>query len=216
MSGRAWSRSAAALLAVCGLLLIVRCGTTGGSPSGGPAPAARGGAGFNASDVMFLQMMLPHQEQGVKLVRLAERHRVRPEVRTLAAAIETTEVAEARQMQGQLRSWRRPLRADPGAHAAHGGMPQTTEAELTALAKTPPDRFERAFLNLLIAHQDDAVQMARLETGKGRDAWTKRLAQRVERSRSAQIDQMLAFLGARARSSPAYKSSPTQKKLPQK
>jgi uncharacterized protein (DUF305 family) len=187
---------ALALLAVCGLLLIAQCGAAGGSSSGGPAPAARGGAGFNATDVMFLQMMLPHQEQGVKLARLAKRHPVRPEVATLAAAIETTEIAEARQMQERLRGWRRPLRANPGEHAAHGGMPQTTDAELAALAEAPPDRFERDFLNLLIAHQDDAVQMARLETGQGEDAWTKRLAQRVAKSRSAEIDQMLTLLGS--------------------
>lgn len=197
---------ASLLLAACALLLVVQCGATGGSSSGGPAPATpRGGAGFNGTDVMFLQMMLPHQEQGVALVRLARRHPVRPEVWTLAAAIETTEIAEARQMQGRLRGWRRPLRADPGAHAAHGGMPQTTDAELKALAETPPDRFERAFLNLLIAHQDDAVQFARLETGKGEDAWTRQLAQRVEKSRSAEIDQMLALLG-----------SPPRQKLPQR
>ncbi len=44
---------ALALLAVCGLLLIVQCGALRRSSSGGPAPAARGGSGFNATDVMF-------------------------------------------------------------------------------------------------------------------------------------------------------------------
>ncbi|TMQ91460.1 DUF305 domain-containing protein [Actinomadura soli] len=185
---------ALALLAACALLVFAQCGAAGGSPSGGSAPGSRGGAGFNATDVMFLQMMVPHQEQGVKLVRLAERHSVRPEVKTLAAAIETTQVAEAREMQQRLRGWRRPLRAESHEHAAHGGMPETTDAELAALERTPPDRFEREFLNLLIGHQDDAVQMARLETGRGEDAWTRRLAERVDRSRSAQIDQMLAIL----------------------
>ncbi|GAA1809506.1 DUF305 domain-containing protein [Actinomadura chokoriensis] len=195
--------AALVLLAACGLLLAVQCGAVGGSSADGSAPATpRGGGGFNGTDVMFLQMMLPHQEQGVALVRLAKRHPVRPEVRTLAAAIEATEIAEARQMQTRLRGWHRPLRADPGAHAAHGGMPQTTDAELNALAKTPPDRFERAFLNLLIAHQDDAVQFARLEIGKGEDAWTRQLAQRVEKSRSAEIDQMLALLDSPPRNTP--------------
>ncbi|TDD85912.1 DUF305 domain-containing protein [Actinomadura darangshiensis] len=156
---------------------------------------------------MFLQMMVPHQGQGVRLARLARDRPVRPEVRTLAAAIETTEVAEIKDMAGRLRGWHRPPTADPHAHAhaAHGGMPQTTDKELKALERSPGDRFEREFLNLLIAHQDDAVQMARLETGKGEDAWTKRLARRVDRSRSAQIARMLALLG-----------SPTPKNLPQK
>ncbi|WUI01516.1 DUF305 domain-containing protein [Spirillospora sp. NBC_00431] len=182
------------LLAACALLVFAQCGAAGGPPSGGSASASRGGHGFNSNDVMFLQMMLPHQEQGVKLVRLAERHSVRPEVKTLAAAIETTQVAEARQMQQRLRGWRRPLRAESHEHAAHGGMPETTDAELEALDRAPPGRFEREFLNLLIGHQDDAVQMARLEKGRGEDGWTRRLAERVDRSRSAQIEQMLAIL----------------------
>ncbi|WP_131763751.1 DUF305 domain-containing protein, partial [Actinomadura fibrosa] len=132
---------------------------------------------------------------GVRLARLARRHPVRPEVATLAAAIESTQLSEIGRMAARLRGWHRPPTADPHGHAAHGGMPETTDAELEALERTPPAGFERAFLNLLIAHQDDAVQMARMETGGGEDAWTRRLADAVERSRSAQITRMLAILG---------------------
>ncbi|WP_344897173.1 DUF305 domain-containing protein [Actinomadura meridiana] len=193
---------ALALLAACVVLVFAQCGAADHSTSGGPAPASKGGNGFNSDDVMFLQMMLPHQEQGVKLVRLAKRHSVSPEVRTLAAAIETTQIAEAEQIQRRLREWRRPLRANTNEHAAHGGVPETTDAELEALDQTPPNRFEREFLNLLIGHQDDAVQMARLETGKGEDGWTKRLAERVDHSRSAQIHQMLKILGPQSPEGP--------------
>ncbi|TDB80056.1 DUF305 domain-containing protein [Actinomadura sp. KC216] len=205
---------ALALLAACAVLVFAQCGAAGGSPSGGSAPASRGGDGFNSTDVMFLQMMLPHQEQGVKLVRLAKRHAVRPEVKTLAAAIETTQVAEAREMQRRLREWRRPLRAESSEHAAHGGMPETTDAELAALEQAPPDRFEREFLNLLIGHQDDAVQMARLEIGGGEDGWTKRLAERVDRSRSAQIDQMLAILRPPSTTKPPSTKKPQSTQKP--
>ncbi|MFF5263797.1 DUF305 domain-containing protein [Actinomadura viridis] len=193
-----------ALIAACVVLLAVRCGAGGGPPSPVPA-AARGGPGFNSADVMFLQMMVSHQGQGVKLARTARGRPVRPEVATLAAAIETTQLAEIGDMAGRLRGWHRPPTTDPRSHEhdRHGGMPATTDAELKALARTPPDRFERAFLNLLIAHQDDAVQLARLETGKGEDAWTRRLARRVDASRSAQIDRMLTLLGT-----PAPKNHP--------
>ncbi|TDD79538.1 DUF305 domain-containing protein [Actinomadura rubrisoli] len=184
---------ALALIAACVLLLFAQCGAAGGSSS---APVqARGGRGFNTTDVMFLQMMVPHQGQGVRLVRLARGHAVRPEIATLAAAIESTELSEIKSMAGRLRAWHRPATADPHSHAAHGGMPETSERELETLDRTPADRFERAFLNLLIAHQDDAVQMARMETGGGQDPWTRRLAQSVDRSRSAQITRMLAILG---------------------
>jgi uncharacterized protein (DUF305 family) len=78
-------------------------------------------------------------------------------------------------------------------------MPETTDAELKALARAPAGRFERDFLNLLVAHQDDAVQLARMETGGGQDPWTRRLAASVDRSRSAQITWMLALLGSTSR-----------------
>ncbi|MFG2090386.1 MULTISPECIES: DUF305 domain-containing protein [unclassified Spirillospora] len=73
----------------------------------------------------------------MKLARLARRHPVRPEVRTLASAIEATQVAEAKRMQERLRAWRRPPRGRAHEHAAHGGMPETTDAELAALKRPP-------------------------------------------------------------------------------
>jgi uncharacterized protein (DUF305 family) len=181
----AWALAGAGVL----VLVLVQCGASGGSPAG---PA--GGRGFNATDVMFLQMMVPHQGQGVRLVQMARVRPVRPEVATLAAAIETTQLDEIQGMAARLRAWKRPRIASAHEHAAHGGMPETTDAELKALARVPAGRFEREFLNLLIAHQDDAVQMARMETGGGQDPWTRRLANNVDRSRSAQITRMLALL----------------------
>jgi uncharacterized protein (DUF305 family) len=182
----AWALAGACALA----LVLLQCGASGGSPAG---PA--GGRGFNATDVMFLQMMVPHQAQGVRLVRIARERPVRPEVATLAAAIESTQLSEIQRMAARLRAWKRPPTASAHEHAAHGGMPETTDAELKALARAPGGRFEREFLNLRSAHQDDAVQLARMETGGGRDLWTRSLAARVDRSRSAQITRMLAMLG---------------------
>jgi uncharacterized protein (DUF305 family) len=144
---------------------------------------------------MFLQMMVPHQGQGVRLVRMARGRPVRPEVATLAAAIETTQLSEIQIMAARLRAWKRPQNAPAHGHAAHGGIPETTDVELKALARAPAGRFEHEFLNLLIAHQDDAVQLARMETSGGQDPWTRRLAVNVDRSRSAQITRMLALLG---------------------
>jgi uncharacterized protein (DUF305 family) len=97
-------------------------------------------------------------------------------------------------MAARLRTWKRPPVARSHEHAAHGGLPETTDTELAVLKGAPDGRFERDFLNLLIAHQDDSVQMARMETGTGRDAWTRRLALNADRSRSAQIARMLVLL----------------------
>lgn len=195
-----------AALVVLGVLLLSGCGAhsiqelhgagPGAHGAGHTAPAVPGaGADFNPADVMFLQMMAAHNGQGVELVRLASDRPARPEVRTLAAAIATTQEAETTSMTDRLIGWGRPVTAEAGEHAAHGGMPGLSKEEITAVADAAPADFETAFLNMLIAQQDDAVQMARAETADGRNPEVKALAARIEASRAAQIKQMLALLG---------------------
>ncbi|MGI5168508.1 DUF305 domain-containing protein [Spirillospora sp. CA-253888] len=161
------------------------------------ALAGCGGAerrGFDDDDVMFLQMMVVHHGQGVRIARLAEERAVRDGVRTLAGAIEATQISEIGTMAARLRGWRRPPTAPPGGHAAHGGMPATGEKEIEALEKARGAAFERRFLHVLIAHQDDAVQLARAEAAAGTDPATRELAGRIDRSRTAQIQQMRTLL----------------------
>ncbi|HEV2783284.1 MAG TPA: DUF305 domain-containing protein [Actinophytocola sp.] len=179
--------------AVLGLLTLAGCA----SPAPPPAPAAPAvepGRGFNAADVMFLQMMVPHHEQGLTLVRLARDRASRADLRTLAAAIEATQTDEVRTMSSWLRDWRQPPTAPPGAHQDHGGMPDTTAGEIATLGRITGPDFDRRFLNVMISHQDDAIQLAKLETTTGQHPQAKALAARIDRSRSAQITQMLKLL----------------------
>ncbi|MBB2911334.1 uncharacterized protein (DUF305 family) [Streptosporangium becharense] len=169
-------------------------GEHGGVPPGSPVRTAAG-AVFNAADVMFLQMMVPHNGQGVELVRLARERPVRPEVRRLAEAIGATQEHEAASMAGLLRTWGRPATAEDDEHAAHGGMPEISEEEIAALTGAPPAEFERRFLNMLIAQQDDAAQMARAALAGGLNSQVREMAGRVDASRTAQISQMIGLLG---------------------
>jgi uncharacterized protein (DUF305 family) len=175
---------------VAGLLLLAGCSA---SPAETAAPPAVG-PGFNETDVMFLQMMVPHHEQGLTIVRLAADRAGREDVKVLAAAIEATQADEARTMSERLKQWRQPPTAPPNAHHDHGGMPDTTQKEIAALREMSGPEFDKRFLNTLIAHQDDAIQIARLEVA-GTNPETKALAEQMAKSRQAQIDQMLGFLG---------------------
>jgi uncharacterized protein (DUF305 family) len=181
-------------VALAGLLLVAACSAIPTPPAADPihVPA---NAGFNEADVMFLQMMVPHVEQGLDIVRLAKDRADRHEVKTLAAAIESTESAEEWAMSERLRDWRQPATAPPNSHSEHGGQPNITARELAALHGLSGPDFERRFLNTLIAHQDDAIQLARLETSTGANPATIALAEQVDRSRSAQIQQMKSYLG---------------------
>lgn len=194
-------RYATALLISCALA-FAGCGKQPATPVAAPsatgdtaaaAPSSPGG--FNSIDVMFLQMMVPHHRQGVELVRLAATRPVRSDVKILAAAIETTQTHEIERMSGWLRAWRQPTTADPNAHAGHGGMPGTSAAEIASLKDASGADFERRFLNMLIAHQDDAIQLARMETGGGVHPEAKALADQIRQSRAGQIRLMLGYLG---------------------
>ncbi|MFC4060639.1 DUF305 domain-containing protein [Planomonospora corallina] len=185
------------------LAVLLVAGTAGCGASDGQwarqvmaSRAADAGAerGFNAADVMFLQMMVVHNGQGVELARLAHGRPVREEVALLAGAIAVTQEDETAAMAGLLREWGQPPTAPPDGHAAHGGMPETDAREIASVAAAAPAGFERALLNTLIAHQDDAVQLAAAEASGGLHPEVRAMAGRVESSRRAQIERMLALL----------------------
>ncbi|MFF5114668.1 DUF305 domain-containing protein [Streptosporangium sp. NPDC000509] len=172
-------------------------GAGAGVPTPSPAPPVGTAAGvaFNPPDVMFLQMMVPHNAQGVRLVRLVRERQVRPEVRELADAIGVTQERESVSMSGLLDAWGQPATADDDEHAAHGGMPGVSEEEVAALTAAPPAEFERRFLDMLIAQQDDAAQMAKVEVATGLHPEVTKLARLVDVSRTAQIARMLTLRG---------------------
>lgn len=189
--------------------LVVALALAGCSgPQGEPAPSTTDtpapANGLNNTDVMFLQMILPHHRQGVELAGLGHTKAGRAEVVRLAAAIEATQEDEAELMDGILADSGAP-RTPPAAHggddphAAHGGLPGTTEQQVAALRAATGAEFERRFLNTMMAHQGDAIQLAKMELASGADKRLVDLARRIEASRTAQIEQMQRLLDATPR-----------------
>ncbi|WP_155372459.1 DUF305 domain-containing protein [Catellatospora vulcania] len=186
-------------LAAAALTLLAACGTAAPEPVAYRPPSApEAGATFNSTDVMYLQMMVAHHTQGLELVKLARTRGTSEEVAQLAGAIEVTQTTELEVMQGWLTGWGEPTTAghDPNAHASHGGLPITGADEMAALRKATGGQFQTTFLNLLIGHQHNAVEMARMETDSGLNEKVKDLANRISLSRTEQIKQMLGLVAA--------------------
>ena len=193
------ARYGVAFAALLAPVLLVGCGTEAGQPAAKPAPVSatvQVDGTHNDTDVRFLQMMLAHHEQGLQMVRLAEDRADRAEVRALAQAVAATQADEVTVMKSWLGAWAEPTTVDhaPSARADHGGLPATGPEEITALRKAKGPKFESAFLNLFVAHQHNAVEMANLEARKGANNETKALAKRIQQSRGDQIKQMLVML----------------------
>ncbi|MEJ2855883.1 MULTISPECIES: DUF305 domain-containing protein [unclassified Saccharothrix] len=180
------------------LFLLASCGSTDGlvpAPTG-PVSTVAETKEHNPIDVMFLQMAVAHHKTGIEIVRLAKDRSIRTDIKTLASAIEVTQLSEVDAMLQWLHDWNQPESpgTDAQLHANHGGDHSTSPEAIAALAATGPGEFERAFLNLLIAHQHNAVEIAKFEREGGVNPQSKALADRIFQSRTGQISQMLGYL----------------------
>jgi len=147
---------------------------------------------YNAADVMFLQMLIPQNQQGIEIVRLAAARPLPASVKELAAAIEVTQRTEVGDMRRWLREWDQPETVASPAHAGHGGMKLTSPDLVAALRTAPDSEFTRRFLDVLTGQQQGAVELARTENGTngGVNAQARDLARRVIESRTAEIKQL--------------------------
>ncbi|GAA2912770.1 DUF305 domain-containing protein [Actinoplanes cyaneus] len=190
-------------LAAVAPLLLGACGTAKETATpAASAPAVKNvaeitaGSTFNDRDVMFLQMLADHQQQGLQMAEIGASRSTRAGVTDLAKAVQLTEKDELTMMTNWLTEWGKPTTVDKrvSVHADHGGLPSTTDAEINSLKTVKKADFETAFLNLFLAHQHNAVEMAQLELDKGANEQTKKFAERVKESRADQVQQMLKLL----------------------
>ena len=190
---------AAALLCLTGC--AAQAAPQNGTPTLPPRPAASRSIGIaedgshNATDVMFLQMMAAQYPPADKLLELAARSS-NEQVKQLAAAIKVTQADEYKQVQAWLTAWKMPLTpaSDPALHEGHGGLPATGQKEIDALAAAGPADFDRDFLNLLLGHQHQAVEYARMELTSGVQPQVLEFATRIDSTRSGEIPMLLKLV----------------------
>ncbi|MEK9520773.1 DUF305 domain-containing protein [Streptomyces venezuelae] len=165
-----------------------------------PAPASSSGGAaaasgpFNDADVMFAQMMIPHHEQALEMARLAEGRASDPEVRKLVTAIERAQDPEIRKMRAWLAGWDRPESAGHGSDGGHGMAGMMSEQDMKSLAAVEGTAFDRRFAELMIAHHDGAVAMAKDEQRNGENPTAKALADDVVRTQSAEVTALREVL----------------------
>jgi uncharacterized protein (DUF305 family) len=167
--------------------LLAACSTTKEQPTAAP---------HNDTDVMFLQMLVHHQKQGLQMTATAAKRSRSPDLKTMAEAVQATEKDELTMIESWLKGWGEPTDVGTAAslHADHGGLPGTGAAEIEALTTVPAASFDNAFLNLFLAHQHQAVEMAKMERDGGSNPDTKAFAERVHQSRQGEIQQMLKLM----------------------
>lgn len=150
------------------LLIAAGCGGDGESSSAG-----------NAADKAFLEGMVPHHEGGAELGMLAVRLAEHEELKELGGNVEEVQTAEVEQMKAAYER----LFDESFPTAEHGDDSMMADLESA-------DPFDKAFIDELIPHHQEAIEMAREEVVGGGDEELKNLAESIVESQSQEIEDM--------------------------
>jgi uncharacterized protein (DUF305 family) len=189
--------------ALAAALLLTGCG--GDHAAGGhdgsshsaasPASPPAAGATFNAADVMFSTMMIPHHEQAIEMAELAGTRAGSPEVKALAQQIKGAQQPEIDLMTGWLEAWGQ--QAPAAGHDVNGmghGDGMMSEDDLRRLEAARGQEFDRLFLTQMIEHHEGAVRMAEAQVSSGKNPDAVALAGRVVEDQNAEIASMRTML----------------------
>ncbi|MEU6981970.1 DUF305 domain-containing protein [Streptomyces sp. NPDC046324] len=211
---RAFTNPTARKLALTGAaavasLLLSACGSatdsagdaaSGTNPGSGPSVSGSPAAdAFNDADVAFAQAMIPHHQQALEMAKLADGRAEDAGVKKIVADVEKAQDPEIRTMRSWLKAWGRPESAGRSGHggghgAGHAMAGMMSEQDMKDLESLRGKAFDRKFAELMIAHHEGAVEMAKTEQKDGRDATAKKLADDVVRTQSAEITELRKIL----------------------
>lgn len=165
------------------------------SAAGAGTAAATPTGSFNQRDVLFAANMIMHHRQALDMSALAETRAAGQPVKDLAAAVSAAQAPEIETLSGWLTGWGEQVPEDMSSMDMSGAMPgMQSLADLEKLADLEGAAFDRQFLTMMLAHHEGAVTMAKAELQGGSDPATKKLAEQVVTTQTAEIEQIRSLL----------------------
>jgi uncharacterized protein (DUF305 family) len=184
------------------ILLTVSVGTLACAPSVSAQHThhaelpATPGAGYTVADVRFMQNMIGHHAQALRMVALVATRGASVEVRTLSNKIDISQRDEIAMMKHWLTERRQVVPSDDQAHAMMMvGM--LTPEEIARLERARGGEFDRLFLTFMIRHHEGALQMVdelMSTQGAGQDPDIFRFATDVDADQRDEIFVMQRML----------------------
>lgn len=153
--------------------------------------------GDGSADVGFLQDMILHHEQAVRISSTAVTEATEPVVRQFAREVLIFQQYEIGLMEGYLRRWHRPRVPDRDTVMAWMGhevpaaqMPGlATDDRLEALERAEGRDVDAAFLRLMIVHHEGGVHMAEAAVQRVGDKVVRELAQKMATNQRIEITE---------------------------
>jgi len=174
---------------------------------------AANGDVFNDEDVAFATAMIPHHAQALVMVDLTRGRELSPQVQQLTEDIQAAQGPETEKMVDWLTGWDQPVPETMRDHAnaedsdemgGHDMDDQTdsdmpgmmTDEELADLEAAQGQEFEDMWLEMMIEHNEGAIEMAKDEQADGVFKPAINLAASIEVSQQAEIDHMRELLAS--------------------
>jgi len=160
-----------------------------------------------AADVAFMQGMIHHHAQAIRMTALVPARSTRKGIELLARRMDVSQGAEI----GQMRRWLKARgEAAPELHRIHGhahGIGQAalpgmlTEPELKRLAAGRGTAFDRLFLRFMIRHHEGALAMVAdlYALGGGAESEIDAFARHVNADQEIEIGRMRQTLAQLAK-----------------
>ena len=144
---------------------------------------------YSPSEIMFLQMMIPHHEQAVTISAMAESQTQNAAILDLAKRISEAQQPEIDQMKKLLTDAGLPTLMDHDM-GMNGMIPQS---EIDKLSQVQDSAFDKLFLAAMILHHEGAIKMTSPVLDSSNPE-IKLLAETITKIQTSEIAEMKALL----------------------
>lgn len=171
------------------------------------ASSASADGKHNPADVTFAQDMIVHHQGAIQMAQLAATQASTQEVKDLARRIEAAQGPEIQDMTAWLKAWGQPITADgsmgsmSGMNGSSGSMGSgsmgsmgMTDEQMNQLKAATGQDFDRTFLQMMTAHHQSAIEMAKTEQANGSNPQAIALAKSIDTSQTAEVSEMAQML----------------------
>ena len=172
----------------------------GGSPATEPVSpsGSQTSAAFNAADVTFAQMMIPHHEQAVEMSDdLLAKDGLDQSVTDLATTIKAAQEPEIAQLKDWLTAWGEDEDGMSGmSDMGDGSSGMMSDDDMMTLRDASGTEASTVFLQQMTAHHQGAVAMAQLEIDDGENADARAMAADIVKTQTAELAVMATLLAS--------------------
>lgn len=138
-----------------------------------------------SSDVQFLDTMVKHHEDGIKMFQMAVDKAQNPDVKAMAEKMAKDQKKEIPELQA-LRN-----EVEPQApNAINKNMPGMMPMDMSKLKKASGAQFDREFLSMTIDHHKGAIKMADMALEKAQNADVRTKAQIIHDKQKDEVARM--------------------------